>query len=80
MNVFGIILNKKGSLYFKYGFFLFVVYDWIEGRLFELIVKQDLEFIMKGFVDFYIVFVGYQLFNGVFVFIKLGCWLNYYMK
>ncbi|MED3600857.1 spore coat kinase CotI [Bacillus subtilis] len=80
MNVPGILPNKKGSLYSKHGSFLFVVYDWIEGRPFELTVKQDLEFIMKGLADFHTASVGYQPPNGVPVFTKLGRWPNHYTK
>ncbi|MGY3837533.1 CotS family spore coat protein [Bacillus atrophaeus] len=80
MKVPAILEAKNGNLYTKHGAFLFVVYDWIEGRPFELTVKKDLEFIMKGLAEFHTASVGYQPPNGVPVFTKLGRWPNHYIK
>ncbi|WP_257958976.1 CotS family spore coat protein [Bacillus sp. V3-13] len=76
----GIIPAKDGGLFTKYGPFLFVVYDWIEGRPFELTVKEDLKFIMKGLAEFHTASVGYKPPAGVPVFTKLGRWPNHYVK
>ena len=76
----GIIPNINGELYTKYGPFLFVVYDWIEGRPFELTVTEDLEFIMKGLAEFHTASVGYTPPPGVPIFTKLGRWPNHYIK
>lgn len=76
----GIIPNKNGELYTKYGPFLFVVYDWIEGRPFELTVTEDLENIFKGLAEFHQASIGYHPPVGVPVFSKLGRWPNHYIK
>lgn len=76
----GIIPNKNNELYTKFGPFLFVVYEWIEGRPFELTVQEDLEFIMKGLAEFHLASIGYQPPAGVPVFTKLGRWPNHYIK
>ncbi|AIE59415.1 CotS family spore coat protein [Bacillus methanolicus] len=76
----GIIPNKNRELYTKYGPFLFVVYDWIEGRPFELTVKEDLEFIMKGLAEFHTASIGYKPPEGIPIFTKLGRWPYHYMK
>ncbi|NBI29900.1 CotS family spore coat protein [Chengkuizengella sp. YPA3-1-1] len=76
----GIIPNKNGELYTKHGPFLFVVYEWIEGRPFELTVTEDLQFIMRGLATFHIASVGYLPPPGVPVFKKLGRWPNHYIK
>ncbi len=75
-----IIPNKYGELYTKHGPFLFVVYEWLEGRPFELTVTQDLEFIMKGLAEFHQSSIGYQPPPGVPIFTKLGRWPNHYIK
>jgi len=75
-----IIPNNQGNLFTKHGPFLFVVYEWLEGRPFELTVKEDLEFIMKGLAEFHLVSIGYQPPPGVPVFKKLGKWPNHYIK
>ncbi|MCA1031210.1 CotS family spore coat protein [Bacillus timonensis] len=80
MRVPGIIPNKNNELYTKYGPFLFVVYDWIEGRPFELTVKEDLEFMFKGLAEFHQASVGYKPPGGVPIFTKLGRWPNHYVK
>ncbi len=76
----GIIPNKNGFLYTKHGPFIFVVYEWLEGRPFELTVTEDLEFIMKGLAEFHLASIGYQPPPGVPVFTKLGRWPNHYIK
>jgi spore coat protein I len=76
----GIIPNKNQELYTKHGPFLFVVYDWIEGRTFELTVSEDLEWMMKGLAEFHLLSVGYKQPPGVPVFSKLGRWPNHYIK
>ncbi|MDP5276420.1 CotS family spore coat protein [Chengkuizengella axinellae] len=76
----GIIPNQQNELYTKHGPFLFVVYEWIEGRPFELTVTEDLQFLMKGLADFHLATVGYLPPAGVPVFKKLGRWPNHYIK
>jgi spore coat protein I len=76
----GIIPNKHGVLYTKHGPFLFVVYEWIEGRPFELTVQEDLEFIMKGLAEFHTASIGYRPPDGIPIFTKLGRWPNHYIK
>ncbi|MFS1515556.1 CotS family spore coat protein [Bacillus sp. SCS-151] len=80
MRVPGIIPNKHDELYSKHGPFLFVVYDWIEGRPFELTVTEDVEFMMKGLAEFHLASIGYLPPPGVPVFKKLGRWPNHYIK
>ncbi|AWC28955.1 MULTISPECIES: CotS family spore coat protein [Bacillus cereus group] len=80
MHVPSIIPNKKNQLYTKHSPFLFVVYDWIEGRPFELTMKEDLEMIMKGLADFHLASIGYKPPPGVPIFTKLGRWPNHYIK
>jgi len=75
-----ILPNQTGNLYTKHGPFLFVVYEWLEGRPFELTVTEDLEFIMKGLAEFHLESIGYQPPPGVPVFKKLGRWPNHYIK
>jgi len=75
-----IIPNKNGELFTKYGPFLFVVYDWIEGRPFEFSNPEDLKMIMKGLGEFHLWSKGYQPPEGVPVFRKLGRWQNHYIK
>lgn len=43
MRVPSIIPSKVNQLYTKHGPFLFVVYEWIEGRPFELQCKKTLK-------------------------------------
>lgn len=76
----GIIPNKNNQLYTKFGPFLFVVYEWIEGRPFELTNDEDLQMIMKGLAEFHTSSVGYQPPPGVPVFTKLGRWPNHNIK
>ncbi|MEH7380579.1 CotS family spore coat protein [Bacillus sp. JJ1533] len=75
-----IIPNKFDQLYTKHEPFLFVVYDWIEGRPFDLTVQKDLELIMKGLAEFHNASVGYTPPEGVPIFTKLGNWPNHYIK
>ncbi len=76
----GIISNKEGGLYTKQGPFLFVVYDWIVGRPFDLTVQEDQEWIMKGLAQYHRDSIGYQPPEGVPVFTKLGQWPKHYIK
>ena len=76
----GIIPNKKNQLYTKFGPFLFVVYDWIEGRPFELTNTEDLQMIMKGLAEFHKASIGYIPPPGVPIFTKLGRWPNHMIK
>ncbi|RYL94402.1 CotS family spore coat protein [Sporolactobacillus sp. THM7-4] len=76
----GIIPNKEGKLYTKQGPFLFVVYDWIEGRPFDLTVPEDLEWIMKGLAQYHLDSIGYQPLDGIPAFTKLGKWPRHYIK
>ncbi|GAA0340694.1 spore coat kinase CotI [Bacillus carboniphilus] len=76
----GIIPNKNNQLYTKFGPFLFVVYEWIEGRPFELTNDADLQMIMKGLAEFHTSSVGYHPPPGVPVFTKLGRWPNHNIK
>lgn len=75
-----IIPTKQNNLYTKNGPFLYVLYEWIEGRPFELTVKEDLEFIMKGLANFHLATIGYRPPGGVPIFTKLGRWPTHYMK
>ncbi|MET3699143.1 CotS family spore coat protein [Bacillus oleivorans] len=76
----GIIPNKDNQLYTKFGPFLFVVYDWIEGRPFELTNTEDLQMIMKGLAQFHKASIGYRPPAGVPIFTKLGRWPNHMIK
>lgn len=80
MRVPSIIPSKLNQLYTKHGPFLFVVYDWIEGRPFELTMQEDLEMIMKGLADFHVASIGYKPPPGIPIFTKLGRWPNHYIK
>lgn len=80
MRVPNIILNNKNQLYTKHGPFLFVLYEWIEGRPFELTMQEDLEMIMKGLADFHLASIGYKPPPGIPIFTKLGRWPNHYIK
>ncbi|WLR42992.1 CotS family spore coat protein [Bacillus carboniphilus] len=75
-----IIPTKDQQLYTKNGSFLFVLYEWIEGRPFDLTNKEDLQFVMKGLADFHEASVGYTPPNGVPIFKKLGRWTHHYVK
>ncbi|TGA98095.1 CotS family spore coat protein [Sporolactobacillus shoreae] len=76
----GIIPNKEGNLYTKQGPFLFVVYDWIIGNPFDLTLREDQEWIMKGLAQYHLDSVGYMPPEGVPVFTKLGKWPKHYTK
>lgn len=76
----GIIRNNRDELFTKYGPFLFVVYDWIEGRPFEFTNEEDLHMIMKGLAEFHLWSKGYVPPEGVPIFKKLGRWQNHYIK
>ncbi len=80
MRVPGIIPNKDGNLYTKHGPFLFVVYEWIEGRPFELTVPEDLQWMMKGLADYHTESIGYVPPPLAPVFSKLGKWPKHYIK
>lgn len=76
----GIIRNKQNDLFTKQGPFLFVLYDWIEGGVFDLAVDPDLEVVMKGLAEFHLWSEGYHPPEGIPVFKKLGRWPNHYIK
>lgn len=76
----GIIRNKQNQLFTKQGPYLFVLYDWIEGGVFDLAVDPDLEFVMKGLAEFHLWSEGYHPPEGIPVFKKLGRWPNHYIK
>lgn len=76
----GIIRNKNDVLFTKQGPFLFVLYDWIEGGVFDLAVDPDLEVVMKGLAEFHLWSEGYHPPEGIPVFKKLGRWPNHYIK
>ncbi len=76
----GIIPTKQGSLYAKQGPFLFVLYDWIEGRTFDITLPEDMEWIMKGLANYHLDSVGYVPPSGIPIFTKLGRWPNHYVK
>ncbi len=76
----GILRNKNNDLFTKQGPFLFVLYDWIEGGVFDLAVDPDLEFVMKGLAEFHLWSEGYHPPEGIPVFKKLGRWPNHYIK
>lgn len=76
----GIIANRKGRLYTKQGPFLFVVYDWIEGRPFDTSVSEDLARMMQGLARYHLDSTGYTPPEGIPVFTKLGQWPKHYMK
>lgn len=76
----GIIRNKNDMLFTKQGPFLFVLYDWIEGGVFDLAVDPDLEVVMKGLAEFHLWSEGYHPPEGIPVFKKLGRWPNHYIK
>ncbi|MDP4550815.1 CotS family spore coat protein [Alkalihalobacillus macyae] len=80
MRVPGIIPNKDGNLYTKHGPFLFVVYEWIEGRPFELTVPEDLQWMMRGLADYHTESIGYAPPPAAPVFSKLGKWPKHYIK
>lgn len=80
MRVPAIIPNRDGHLYTKHGPFLFVVYDWIEGRPFDLTVPTDLQWIMKGLADYHTESIGYTPPPAAPVFSKLGKWPKHYIK
>lgn len=75
-----IVKTKNGELFKKYGPFLFVVYDWIEGAPFDLSVSEDLSEMMKALAYFHKESAGYEPLPGVPVFSKLGKWPKHYMK
>ncbi|WP_010631700.1 CotS family spore coat protein [Sporolactobacillus vineae] len=76
----GIIPNQAGNLYTRQGPFLFVVYDWILGHPFDLTLREDQEWIMKGLAQYHLDSIGYQPPEGIPVFSKLGKWPKHYIK
>jgi spore coat protein I len=80
VHVPAITKTKTGELFKKYGPFLFVVYDWIQGRPFNLDVDKDLEMMIKALAQFHKDSVGYTPKSGVSQFNKLGKWPKHYMK
>jgi spore coat protein I len=76
----GIVPTKHDSLYVKHGPFLFLVYDWIEGRQFDIAIPEDMEWIMKGLAAYHLDSKGYTPPSGIPIFTKLGRWPNHYVK
>ncbi|HET7628540.1 MAG TPA: CotS family spore coat protein [Bacillales bacterium] len=79
-NVPRIIKTKDDELYAKHGPFLFVVYEWIEGRPFDLNVNEEMEWMMKGLAHYHLDSEGYHPPEGVPAASKLGQWPRHYMK
>lgn len=75
-----IIATNDGELFAKHGPFLFVVYDWIEGRQFDMNVPEDMAWIMKGLAEYHQNSRGYLPPEGVEPFSKLGQWPKHYIK
>jgi spore coat protein I len=75
-----IIKTNNGELFAKHGPFLFVVYDWIEGRQFNMNVPEDLAWIMKGLAEYHQHSAGYTPPEGIPPFSKLGQWPKHYIK
>lgn len=75
-----ILITKEQKLYANHGPFLFVVYDWIEGRQFDLTVPEDVEWLMKGLAEYHRNSTGYHPPEGVPSASKLGQWPKHYTK
>ncbi|AGT31162.1 spore coat protein [Geobacillus genomosp. 3] len=75
-----IIKTRDHRLFKKYGPFLFVLYDWIEGTPFDLTVRDDLTAMINALAHFHVQSTGYEPPPGVPVFSKLGKWPKHYMK
>ncbi|HET7579643.1 MAG TPA: CotS family spore coat protein [Bacillales bacterium] len=75
-----IIITKDQQLFAKHGPFLFVVYDWIEGRQFDMAVPEDVEWMMKGLAEYHQNSRGYWPPEGVPAASKLGQWPKHYTK
>ena len=75
-----ILITKEKQLYAKHGPFLFVVYEWIEGRQFDLTVPDDVAWMMKGLAEYHLNSVGYRPPEGVPETSKLGQWPKHYTK
>lgn len=76
----GILPNKDGFLYTKQGPFLYVVYDWVIGTVFDDQLADDLTWMMKGLADYHKNSIGYQPPEGTTLFSKLGKWPRHYRK
>jgi spore coat protein I len=79
-NVPAIIRTTEEQLYAKHGPFLFVLYDWIEGRKFDLTTKEDLRWIMKGMAQYHVNSEGFLPPEGIPFVSNLGQWPKHYMK
>lgn len=75
-----ILITKDRQLYAKHGPFLFVVYDWIEGRPFDLNVPEDVAWMMKGLAEYHLNSIGFRPPEGVPETSKLGQWPKHYTK
>ncbi|AKM18107.1 Spore coat protein I [[Flavobacterium] thermophilum] len=75
-----IIETRDHRLFKKYGPFLFVLYDWIEGTPFDLAIRDDLTAMIGALAHFHAQSSGYEPPPGVPVFSKLGKWPKHYMK
>ncbi|HEU5140396.1 MAG TPA: CotS family spore coat protein [Bacillales bacterium] len=75
-----IIITKNQQLYAKHGPFLFVVYDWIEGRQFDMNVPEDIQWMMKGLAEYHIHSKGFLPPEGLPAASKLGEWPKHYTK
>lgn len=76
----GIVPTRQDQLYTKHGPFLYLVYDWIEGRPFDLSVPEDQAWLMKGLAHYHLESIGYEPPEGIPVFSKLGQWPRHYIK
>lgn len=75
-----ILITKEQNLYARHGPFLFVVYDWIEGRPFDLTVPEDVEWMMKGLAEYHLNSTGFRPPEGIPSASKLGQWPKHYTK
>ncbi|OQP05577.1 spore coat protein [Geobacillus sp. 46C-IIa] len=75
-----IIETRDHRLFKRYGPFLFVLYDWIEGTPFDLAIRDDLTAMIGALAHFHARSAGYEPPPGVPVFSKLGKWPKHYMK
>ncbi|HET7658407.1 MAG TPA: phosphotransferase, partial [Bacillales bacterium] len=75
-----IIITKEKQLYAKHGPFLFVVYEWIEGRPFDLSISEDVAWMMKGLAEYHLNSQGYRPPEGIQETSKLGQWPKHYTK
>lgn len=79
-NVPAIIRTTEERLYAKHGPFLFVLYDWIDGRKFDLTIEEDLRWIMKGMAEYHVDSEGFLPPEGIPPVSNLGQWPKHYTK